>query len=151
MEVKIRKAETKDAEIITDFNVKMALETEELSLDPNIVLAGVFNVFNDPAKGFYLVAEAQEQVVACLMITYEWSDWRNATWWWIQSVYVHPDMRGQRVYKQMYQYLKRQVKADPALCGLRLYVDKRNLRAQKVYQNLGMTREHYELYEEELS
>jgi GNAT superfamily N-acetyltransferase len=150
MEVSIRKASIQDAEIIADYNVKMALETEELALDPAIVLAGVYNVFNDAAKGFYLVAEAKGEIVACLMITYEWSDWRNATWWWIQSVYVHPDMRGQRVYKQMYQYLKRQVKANAAICGLRLYVDKRNLRAQKVYQKLGMTRDHYELYEEEL-
>lgn len=150
MEITIRKASMSDAQTIADYNMKMALETEGLQLHTETVLRGVEAIFNDSSKGFYLVAEVNHHIIACLMITYEWSDWRNATWWWIQSVYVHPDYRGQRVYKQMYQFLKRDVRAHDSFCGLRLYVDKRNLRAQKVYQTLGMTNEHYEFFEEEL-
>lgn len=132
----------------------MALETEDLSLDRETVEAGVRAVFDDPALGRYWIAEASEDldgpdrtVVASLLVTPEWSDWRNGRVGWIQSVYVSPDARGRGVYRRMYETLQEQVRREPDLKGLRLYVDRRNEPAHRVYEALGMTREHYVLYE----
>ena len=143
----IRNATSEDAATIVDFQLKMALETEDLSLDAAVVEEGVAAVFRDPAKGRYFVAEEEGAVVASLMITYEWSDWRNGLVWWIQSVYVKPEYRKRGVYTQMYQYIKEQVEASADVRGLRLYVDKRNVPAQKVYTRLGMNGSHYDTFE----
>ncbi len=144
----IRKAQSSDQEFIVQAQVAMAWETEELKLDPGTVKKGVAAVFADPHKGAYYVAEVAGKPIAVLLTVPEWSDWRNGTVLWIHSVYVAPECRGQGVYKKMYEYLHGMVsQSGGALRGLRLYVDKRNTRAQKVYQKLGMSAEHYEMFE----
>ena len=150
-EVRYREATPADAQAILTFQVAMALETEEVALDRDVTARGVQAVFDDPSLGRYFVAEAaaeaEERVVASLMITYEWSDWRNGVVWWIQSVYVVPELRGQRVYAGLYAHVKEMVDATPAIRGIRLYVDDRNQSAQQVYTRLGMNGEHYKVFE----
>jgi GNAT superfamily N-acetyltransferase len=136
-----------DIDVIADFQVKMAWETEKLKLDSTTVGKGVSAVFDDPAKGKYWLAEKEGEVIGCLLTVPEWSDWRNGTVLWIHSVYVKPENRKSGVYKKLYQHLKQMVEEASDLRGLRLYVDKSNLNAQKVYETLGMSGEHYHLYE----
>ena len=124
----------------------MALETEEVSLDRVIVTRGVNAVFRNPSHGRYFVAEEGGRVVASLLITYEWSDWRDGVVWWIQSVFVAPELRGQRVYAGLYDHVKSIAVSEHAR-GIRLYVDKRNTRAQEVYRRMGMNGEHYLVFE----
>ena len=145
--MKIRNATLQDAATIAHFQVTMAMETENLVLDPVVVHKGVTAIFNDPSKGCYFVAEEDDTVMASLLITYEWSDWRNGLIWWIQSVYVQPEFRQKGVYTQMYHHIIKQVEASDNIRGLRLYVDKRNTPAQKVYTKLGMNGSHYDTYE----
>ncbi len=144
----IRKAELRDAATIAAFNSAMALETEDKVLLPERVDAGVLRLMNDPSLGFYLVAQQQDRVVGCLMVTNEWSDWRNGLFWWIQSVYVQPDARRQGVYRRLYDFIRGMAKADPGICGFRLYVEKENTAAQRTYGSLGMERTDYLVYEE---
>lgn len=143
----VRPARREEAPTIADFQLRMARETEDLGLDPGTLAAGVEGVFAEPGRGVYWVAEEGGRVVGSLLTTYEWSDWRNATIWWIQSVYVLPESRGRGVYRRLYEHLLAAVEANPGVCGLRLYVERRNGPAQRVYERLGMTKEHYELYE----
>ncbi len=144
----IRLGEKSDAQRICDFNVAMALETENTKLDPLVTLAGVKGLFDRPEHGFYVVAEMHGDVVASLMVTTEWSDWRNAFFWWIQSVYVAPDFRRQGLYSAMYRFVKDRAKSHPDVCGFRLYVEWDNATAQKTYESLGMIEMHYKMYEE---
>jgi len=146
-ELKVRAGRPEDAPAIVDFQLRMARETEDLELDRDTLTGGVEAVFADPRKGAYWVAERQGQLVGGLLTTFEWSDWRNGTILWIQSVYVVPEERGRGVYRALYEHLRAKVEADPALKGIRLYVDKRNAGAQRVYERLGMTREHYDTFE----
>lgn len=146
-DIAVRPAVPEDASAIAGFQILMARETEGMELDPRTVDKGVAAVFADRSKGEYFVAESGGTVVGCLMVTPEWSDWRNGTVLWIQSVYVIPEMRGRGVYRLLYEHMQARVAASPALRGIRLYVDKRNTAAQGVYTRLGMTREHYELFE----
>ena len=139
----LRPATRDDVAIIADFNAAMARETEDKTLDPPTLRAGVSAVLDNPGHGFYRVAEIDGQVVACLLITYEWSDWRNGVWWWLQSVYVRPEHRGGGVFGTMYRNLRADAVATPGVCGLRLYVERDNTRAQCVYAALGMSREPY--------
>jgi ribosomal protein S18 acetylase RimI-like enzyme len=143
----IRPARPEDAPAIAGFQLLMARETEGVELDPETVERGAGAVFADPARGEYLVAEDAGRLVGCLMVTPEWSDWRNGTVLWIQSLYVVPELRGQGVYRALWEHLRARVQAASDLMGIRLYVDKRNTVAQRVYERLGMTREHYELFE----
>ncbi len=143
----VREATTKDIPSLLDFQLKMALETENITLEISALTMGVHRLFKDPTKGRYYVAEENDEPIGCLMTTYEWSDWRNGTVLWIQSVYVAREQRGKGVYKEMYNHIKRLVSDDPDLRGIRLYVDKTNTAAQGVYQNLGMNGEHYTAYE----
>lgn len=147
MNIIIREASLGDAKTIIDFQIKMAWETEKLNLDRAVLEKGVISVFNDPHKGTYFVAEDNGRVVASLLITFEWSDWRNATVWWIQSVFVIEGYRGKGVFKKMYQFISEKVKKIPSLAGLRLYVEKSNAAAQCVYEKLGMNGNHYQMYE----
>ena len=146
-ELSIRPGEPGDAAAIADFQLRMARETEELGLDPITLSRGVAAVFADPAKGRYWIAERGREVIGCLLTTFEWSDWRNGVILWIQSVYVVPEERGRGIYRALYERVKRQVDESPDLKGIRLYVEKRNAAAQRVYERLGMTREHYDLFE----
>ncbi len=125
----------------------MALETEHTSLDRSRLRAGVEALLADPAKGFYLVAESDGEVVGQLMITYEWSDWRNGTFWWIQSVYVAPAHRGRGVFKALYRRVEELASQNGGVCGLRLYVERQNDRAKAVYEGLGMAATHYQMME----
>jgi GNAT superfamily N-acetyltransferase len=145
--ITVKKASPEYADGIAGFQIAMALETESLNLDKEIVKQGVRAVFRDLGKGRYFIALDGDKLIASLMITYEWSDWRNGTVYWIQSVFVLPEYRGKGVFKQMYLYIKDLVLNDPALTGIRLYVDKTNRRAQKVYEKMGMDGSHYQLFE----
>lgn len=142
-----RKAKFKELETIVDFQILMASETEDMELDKETLMSGVEAVFEDPGKGTYYVATEEEVVIACLLITPEWSEWRNGTVWWIQSVYVVKEHRGKGIFKALYNYIKAMVEGDETLKGIRLYVEKENTKAQAVYEKLGMTAEHYKLYE----
>jgi GNAT superfamily N-acetyltransferase len=136
-----------DYAAIVRFQLAMARETESLELDPEVLGRGVAAVFETPSLGRYFVAEQEGRVVASLMITYEWSDWRNGNVWWIQSVYVEPQFRGRGVYAGLYGHVQALVNGDPSLRGIRLYVDRRNTSAQEVYRRLGMNGEHYLVFE----
>ncbi len=143
----IRPGEPGDAATIVDFQLRMARETEDLGLDPATLSRGVAAVFADPARGAYWIAGRGGRTVGCLLTTFEWSDWRDGVVLWIQSVYVVPEERGRGVYRALYERVKRQVDESPGLKGIRLYVEKRNAAAQRAYERLGMTREHYDLFE----
>jgi ribosomal protein S18 acetylase RimI-like enzyme len=143
----IRESHRADLEFIVDFQLKMAKETEDLELNPELVNKGVAAVYNDKSKGIYYVAEVDNKIVASLLTTYEWSDWRNGMVLWIQSIYVLPEYRGRGIYKNMYKFLRDKVEADPGLLGLRLYVEKNNSIAQQVYKKSGMDGEHYSMFE----
>ena len=142
----IRNAIHADAPSIIDFQLKMAWETENLRLNTETVTRGVEAVFRDPSKGNYYVAEASGKVIASLLITFEWSDWRNCNVWWFQSVYVLPEYRRQGVFRKMHNHIK-ELAQEQDIAGLRLYVETRNSRAQKTYEALGMSSEHYAFYE----
>ena len=142
-----RRAALTDLPTIVAFQLAMARETEDLELDEAVCIRGVQAVFDRHELGQYFVAEQNTRVVASLMITYEWSDWRNGLVWWIQSVYVSPEARQQGVYAGLYEHVKKLVQADESLRGIRLYVDERNQRAQEVYARLGMNGEHYRVFE----
>ena len=147
MEISYRDAVRGDAPAIIEFQRAMARETEELELDAATVARGVQGVFDDPSRGRYFVAARGGDVVASLMITPEWSDWRNGMVWWIQSVYVVPELRKQRVYAGLYEHVQGLVRGDDSVKGIRLYVDRRNASAQAVYTRLGMNGEHYQVFE----
>jgi ribosomal protein S18 acetylase RimI-like enzyme len=144
----IRLAQKEDAAALVEFNQAMALETEGKRLATEILRGGVEAVFHDTQKGFYVVAEEGGNIVGGLMVTYEWSDWRNSWFWWIQSVYTMPDFRGKGVYRLLYEYVKKSAAEAKDVCGFRLYVEKENTPAQKVYEKLGMEVSHYLMYEE---
>lgn len=142
----IRPAVPADAGAIAEFQIAMALETENLVLDPDICSAGVRAVFDDPARGRYFVAELGGRVIGSTLVTYEWSDWRNGVVWWIHSVFVVPEERGRGVFSGVYRHLQ-SLARESGVRGIRLYVDKTNKPAQQVYEKLGMNGEHYHLYE----
>jgi ribosomal protein S18 acetylase RimI-like enzyme len=130
------------------FNQLMAWETEQKMINEDILSKGVSALIVDDNKGFYLVAEKNDEVVGSLMVTTEWSDWRNAVFWWVQSVYITPDFRRQGIYAQLYAQVKALAEQQQNVCGFRLYVEKENLIAQKTYESLGMYPTHYLMYEE---
>jgi ribosomal protein S18 acetylase RimI-like enzyme len=143
----IRDATSTDVDILVQFNAAMARETEAKTLDPAILKAGVAAVLTEPRRGFYLIAEHAGEIAGCLMITYEWSDWRNGDWWWLQSVYVRPENRRDGVFRALYAEVERRAAANAGVAGLRLYVERDNTRAQKTYAALGMHETHYRMYE----
>ena len=143
----VRQARIQDHLEIVEFQLAMASETEGIQLDKQIVEKGVKAVLTDNTKGQYYVAEVNGQVVSSLLTTFEWSDWRNGTILWIQSVYVLPEYRRKGVYRSMYSHIKNLVLNDSKLNGIRLYADKSNLPAHKTYQNLGMSPDHYVTFE----
>lgn len=145
----IRLAEKNDIDALVEFNRSMALETENKRLSGEILRPGVAAVFEDENKGFYVVAEDEGTVVGGLLVTYEWSDWRNSWFWWIQSVFIKPEYRGRSIYSRMYGFVKDLADQRGNVCGFRLYVEHDNEHAQRVYEKLGMKRSHYLAYEEE--
>ena len=149
-EISVRSATIDDADSLARFNRAMAEETEGKPLDPDTVRAGVRAVFDKPDQAFYLVAERDGAAVGSLMITTEWSDWRNADFWWIQSVYVHPEHRRAGVYSALHRAVRQRARAADTVCGLRLYVERDNAAAQAAYEELGMAEPPYRMYEEML-
>jgi ribosomal protein S18 acetylase RimI-like enzyme len=146
----IRSAGSDDAAIIADYNAAMALETEHKQLDAALLRAGVEQAIAQPEGARYFLAEIDRRVVGQLMITFEWSDWRNGMFWWIQSVYVHPDFRSRGIFKELYRHVERLARQAGA-CGLRLYVERENRAAQEVYQRLGMRDAGYAVFERDWS
>jgi GNAT superfamily N-acetyltransferase len=142
-----REASPADIETLVGFQIAMADETEQLTLDREVCTAGVSAVFRDPSLGRYFVAETEAEVVGSALITYEWSDWRNGQVWWIQSVYVIPAARRKGVYAGLYTQLQSLARAESGVRGIRLYVDERNTSAQSVYARLGMNGDHYRVFE----
>ncbi len=144
--ITIRKAIPEDAFVIIDFQQKMAWETEKMTLVPDLINKGVNAVFEKPRRGQYWVAENDGNIIASLLITYEWSDWRNSDVWWFQSVYVLPLYRRTGVFRSMYSFIKNEAE-KLGIAGLRLYVETNNSRARHTYEALGMHSEHYTMYE----
>ncbi len=147
MDLRMRPALPADAAVITEFNALMAEETEGLSLDRVRLRAGVDAIFADPHRGVYYVALDGETIVGQLMITYEWSDWRNGTFWWIQSVYTRKEYRGKGVFRALYRSVEQLARTRADVCGLRLYVEDHNTRAQQTYSALGMRQSKYRMME----
>ncbi len=147
-DVMIRFAREDDQPILVQFNRAMARETESKELVTDIVSAGVDALLKNPELGFYVLAELKSRVVGSLMVTTEWSDWRNGSFWWIQSVYVLPEVRRQGIYRRLYEFVKVESEKNENVCGYRLYVEKDNLAAQRTYTSLGMAETNYKLYEE---
>ncbi len=145
--ITIRPAIKEDSKHIISFQQKMAMETENVQLDALVLTEGVRRLFDDATKGKYYVAEENGDVIGCLMTTYEWSDWRCGNVLWIQSVYIIPSHRNKGVYKKMYEHIQDMVRSGSDYRGIRLYVDKTNSPAKRVYEKLGMNGEHYQVYE----
>jgi GNAT superfamily N-acetyltransferase len=143
-----RIAQEKDAETLVKSNVAMAWETEQKRLEPSVVAKGVRTLLKNPQHGFYVVAEIADEVVGCLMVTYEWSDWRCGLFWWIQSVYVKPEFRRNGVFRKLYEFLKHKASHEQNVCGFRLYVEQANHSAQNTYGGVGMKETSYKFYEE---
>lgn len=144
---RIRPAGKEDHHTIVNFQLQMAKESEGIDLDPNTLTKGVLAVFADPQKGIYLVVEDGETMIASMLITYEWSDWRNKNVYWFQSVFVLPQFRGKKVFSLMYEYVKTMAEDNPNCAGIRLYVDTSNENAIKVYNAVGMDGSHYKTFE----
>ena len=145
--IAVGRAATEDVAAIAQFNIAMAAETEDLALDPQTVHAGVAAVVSDDRRGFYLVARSDGKAVGSLMVTYEWSDWRNGNLWWIQSVYVAPSARKQGIFRLLYDNVISLAKQSGDAAGVRLYVEKDNRGAQEVYRKLGMSETAYRVFE----
>ncbi len=144
----IRQALAQDAAELAEFNISMARETESVELIPDVIRAGVEAMIQHPERGFYLVVELDNGIQASLMVTTEWSDWRNGTFWWIQSVYVRPRYRRQGLYRELYERVKELAEQDSSVCGFRLYVERDNRIAQQTYASLGMRETEYKIFEE---
>ena len=145
--MRIRLATEADAHAIAEFNRAMALETEGKELLPEVIGAGVRALLSQPACGFYVVAEEERRLIGGLMITKEWSDWRNGELWWIQSLYVEPAFRRRGVFRQLYAHVQALAAREPRVCGFRLYVERENAAAQAVYRAIGMHETRYRVYE----
>ena len=143
MSLRIRRAAADDETILVRYNAALALESEGKTLDEAILRAGVRAALADPAKGFYVLAERDGDIVGQTGVTFEWSDWRNGWYWWIQSVFVREDARRQGVFTAIYRHLEGEALADPSVIGIRLYVENENARAQATYQALGLADENY--------
>jgi ribosomal protein S18 acetylase RimI-like enzyme len=147
----VRKGASCDLTALAEFNIAMAMETEQKQLDRDTVTRGVLSLIERPEAGFYVVGEWDGSVVAGLMVTYEWSDWRNGTFWWIQSVYVLPQYRRRGVFTELFRAVRHMAQERDDVCGLRLYVEQHNRVAQATYRGLGMDETHYDMYEIDFS
>ena len=145
--INLRMATVRDIDNITLFNTEMAFETENINLDQADLRLGIAAVLSDSNLGFYLISELEGVLIGQILITKEWSDWRNGWFWWIQSVFVEPNHRRKGVYSAMYKKIVDMADREGNVCGLRLYVDRDNLSAKQVYSHLGMSQSHYDLYE----
>ncbi len=149
-EIQIRAAELTDVEVIAELNAAMAWETEKTQLCKDTLTRGVRAVLDNPAHGFYVVAESDGHVVGCLMVTFEWSDWRCGQFWWVQSLYIRSPFRRQGVFRRLHEFVENQALRRPEVCGIRLYVEHSNHVAQQVYERIGMRSLPYRMYERKL-
>lgn len=149
-QIVVRTGQDADTAALVDFNMAMARETEQKELARDIVYAGVSTALSNSHHGFYVVAEKQGKIAGSLMVTKEWSDWRNGEFWWIQSVYVRPAFRRQGVYRKLYEFLRAMAAENGNVCGFRLYVEQGNAVAQQTYRNLGMEETIYRMFEDDL-
>ena len=147
MSITIRKAVLSDLPVLITLQQKLAFETEGVQLDPGILEKGLKAMFQDHNKGYYSLAELNNEIVGCFMLTHEWSDWRNGRAYWLQSVYVVESYRKHGVFKSMFSYVQQLISSDSQAVGLRLYVDRSNVRAQQVYKAIGMNGDHYMMFE----
>ncbi len=147
MSISIRSATSADAELIADFNNRLAMETEDRTLNNDLIVPGVDALLHDAAKGRYWVALVEDRIVGQIGVTYEWSDWRNGMLWWIQSVYVHEDFRRRGIFSALYRHVESLAAAEADVRGLRLYLEKENRGAQKTYESLGMSVTGYRVME----
>ncbi|MBI5326094.1 MAG: GNAT family N-acetyltransferase [Ignavibacteriae bacterium] len=146
--INIRIADLKDKDILVKFNIELAKETEGIKLSKEVLDKGVESVLLNSNFGFYIVAEKGTKIIGSLMVTYEWSDWRNGMFWWIQSVYVQPDFRRKGIYTKLYEHVKELISGKANIIGFRLYVEKKNITAMTSYKSLGMKKTAYRLFEE---
>jgi len=146
--IRVRRATVADAETVAAFNIAMAEETENLRLDPERASHGARSGLTAVDHAAYYMAETAGRTVGQLMVTTEWSDWRNGFWWWIQSVYVTPDHRRRGVFRRLYLHVRELARARPDVCGLRLYVHRENERAIDTYRGMGMALTSYLVCEE---
>ena len=144
----VRTGQEKDIDTLVKFNIALAHETEQKQLSPPIVTKGVQMLFNNPRYGFYVIAETEDEIVGCCMVTYEWSDWRCGLFWWIQSVYVRPGFRRRGIFRKLYEFLKQKASQERNICGFRLYVEQSNHTGQNTYAGVGMKQSPYKFYEE---
>jgi len=147
MSVAIRSARTADLDFIVDCNARLAQETESKQLNAEVLRAGVRSALESAHKGRYFIAELDCQPVGQLLLTYEWSDWRNGFFWYFQSVYVTREARRQGVFAALYRHVEELARTSQDVCGLRLYVEQHNRNAQQTYERLGLTRTAYEIME----
>jgi GNAT superfamily N-acetyltransferase len=147
MQLNLRPARLADRDVIAGFNVALARETESLPLDLSVVRPGVEAILRDPAKGLYFVAESAGAVIGQVLITYEWSDWRNGNFWWLQSVYVQPEFRARGVFKALFRRVADEAAGQKDVCGLRLYMESENHQAREVYERLEIRATHYQVFE----
>ncbi len=143
----IRKGTVDDLDTIVNFNYNLAYETENTSLNREILKQGVAALLSDSTKGVYWIYESEGKAIGQLMITTEWSDWRNGEFWWIQSVYIHKEHRRKGLFKALFEHVKSMAVNDSTVCGIRLYVEKENEYAKQTYQAMNMKETHYLLYE----
>lgn len=147
----IRPARADDAPVVVQFNERLAAESEQKQLDDDVLARGVAMLLSRPDLGRYFVAEVDGRIIGQIMITYEWSDWRCAMFWWIQSVYVVPEFRQRGVFRSLYQHVESAAQNDGGVCGLRLYVERENEAAIATYQRMKMKPAGYHVYERDWS
>jgi ribosomal protein S18 acetylase RimI-like enzyme len=151
--IRVRQADHADVNTLVGFSAAMAEETEGRLLDRGRLRDGTIALLDAPERGFFIVAEIQDRertrVVGQMMVTFEWSDWRNGVFWWVQSVYVEPAARRQSVYRTLHAAVVAKATADPQVCGIRLYVEGNNHEAQTVYQRVGLVPSGYTVYEQD--
>ena len=138
MTIEVRRATAADVELVCEFNRLLALESESKTLDSSVLRVGVTAVLADPAKGLYFLATDGAAILGQIGVTYEWSDWRNGWFWWIQSVYVRPEYRRRGVFRSLFEHVEQAARQDPEVIGLRLCVERANTAAEQTYRTLGM-------------
>ena len=148
--LRVRMAEDRDIDALVEFNKALAWETERKRLSTSVLTDGVRALLEKPEYGFYVVVETTSETVGCLMVTYEWSDWRCGVIWWIQSLYIKPDFRRQGVFRKLYEFIVEKASRNSNVCGFRVYVAESNQAAQRAYAKLGMEETYYKVYEAQL-